>query len=70
MINTIKARQSTMCIGRLLWADFVMGRVCNWPRLLWAEMSSFIGYLVTTIEFCMFLATLASVQKTAISGLL
>ena len=43
MINPIKARCSTVCIGRvcygpslcgqaLLWAEFALGRVCYGPR--------------------------------------
>ena len=27
--------------AEFVWADFVMGRVCNGPSLLWAEMSSY-----------------------------
>ena len=26
--------------AELVWADFVMGRLCNGPSLLWAEISS------------------------------
>ena len=40
----------------LLWvkfvgADFVMGRVCNGPSLLWAEMSLFHNILLSGVRF-------------------
>ena len=28
--------------AEIVWTDFVMGRVCNGPSLLWAEMSRYL----------------------------
>ena len=38
----LKCDQLPVVWAEFVWDDLVMGRVCNGPSLLWAEMSSYL----------------------------
>ena len=46
--------------AEFMWADSVMGRLCDWPSLLWAEMPVSPLYSLSVYSFLRIIKVLSN----------